>query len=476
MPWAFAWRLDEPLARAVYDRSRPNPHAFSVVDMRHPRYPPGPSLATEALTVLRHGTGPLLPMLREGLRYGDIAHWRFGLKHVYQLNHPALVREFFITHHAKTGRGLIMQRSKDILGDNLLTNPEPEHGRQRHLVQPAFHRERVLGYGRVMLACAEEVTASWGDGRVIDLHEAMQQLSIAIVSRALLDVEVEADTADIRAAADSIFELFGIFTMPLGEYLLRMPLPPVLRFRKKRARLDAIVQRVIAERRRAGSDRGDLLSLLLSAANGEGRGLTDERIRDECVGVILAGFETVASALAFALHLVATHPHVGARLCAELEAVLGNRPVCPEDYDQLAYARMVVCEALRLYPPVPAVARTVEDPFELAGYAIAPRSFLLVSQYTMHRDARFWPDPLRFDPERFTPAAVAGRDRFAYFPFGAGPHQCLGEPFAWMESVLVLAAIVQRYSVEAVGPREPNVRVAVTLRPKDLFVRLHRRP
>jgi cytochrome P450 len=445
--------------------------------MSRKRYPPGPSLATEIFTVLRHGAGPLLPMLHEGLRHGDIAHWRLGLKHVYQLNHPALVREFFITHHAKCGRGLIMQQSRGILGDNLLTKPAPQHGWRRHVVQPAFHRERILAYGRVMLDCAHKTMASWGDTPTFNVHEEMQRLSIAIVSGALLGVEVESETGDIRAAADSIFDLFGIFTMPLGKYLLRLPLRSVLRSRKNVARLHAIVHRAIIERRREGRDRGDLLSMLLSADAGaaENEDLTDDQLRDECKGLILAGFETVASALAFTLHLVATHPHVAAKLAAEIDEVLGARALRPEDYDRLPYARMIVSEALRLYPPAPAVSRTVEAPLELAGYAIAPGSVLLVSQYTMHRDARFWPDPLRFDPERFTPAATAERPRFAYFPFGAGPHQCIGEPFAWMESVLVLAAIMQRYTVEALGAREPALRVAVTVRPQHLPVRLQRR-
>jgi cytochrome P450 len=400
--------------------------------------------------------------------YGDVARFKAGPQSVYLLSHPDYVRDLLVTHNARFKKGRALQRAKRLLGEGLLTSEGEFHRRQRRLAQPAFHKQRVAAYGRVMVEYAERVSARWRDGAEVDISEEMMRLTLAVVGKTLFDAEVESDADEVGASLTEVMNLFGYLMLPFSELLEKLPLPPQRRFLRARARLDAVIYRIIEERRREGRDRGDLLSTLLDAVDEEGdrTGMTNEQLRDEVMTTFLAGHETTANALTWAWYLLAQNPEAEARLHAELDGVLaGGRAPAPEDVPALQYTEMVVAETMRLYPPAWALGRLALEDHEVGGYRIPRGSLVLVSQYVIHRDPRFWPDPERFDPERFAPEAKAARPQFAYFPFGGGPRRCVGEGFAWTEAVLILATLARRWRARLVPGRAVEPQPRITLRP-----------
>jgi len=402
-------------------------------------------------------------------QYGDIARVPLGPETLYLFSDPELVREVFVTNHRNFHKGRGLERAKILLGDGLLTSEDEFHLRQRRLAQPAFHRQRIAAYGATMAAYAAARRDRWRDGTTIDAHREMMALTLAIVGKTLFDADVEHEAAEIGEALATTFESFNFgFFLPFGALLDRLPLPATLRFRKARARLDATVYRLIEERRRSSADRGDLLSMLLLAQDTEGDGsrMTDLQLRDEAMTIFLAGHETTANALTWTWYLLSQHAEVEARLHAEIDSALGGRAASLDDMSALPYTRMVLAESMRLYPPAWIVGRRAMGPFQANGYTIPARSIVLMSQYTMHHDARWFPDPERFDPERFAPDRQADRPKFAYFPFGGGPRVCIGEQFAWMEGVILLATIAQRWRFRLVPGHPVAMQPIITLRPK----------
>jgi cytochrome P450 len=374
-----------------------------------------------------------------------------------------------VTNHRNFHKGRGLERAKMLLGEGLLTSEGDFHLRQRRLAQPAFHRQRVTAYGATMATYAAARRDRWRPGETIDAHREMMALTLAIVGKTLFDADVEHEAAEIGAALATTFESFQFgFFLPFGELLERLPLPATLRFRKARARLDATIYRLIEERRRAGGDRGDLLSMLLLAQDTEGDGgrMTDVQLRDEAMTIFLAGHETTANAMTWTWYLLSQHPDVEACVHAEIDAALGGRLPSADDLPLLPYTRMVLAESMRLYPPAWIVGRRALGPFDANGYTIPARSIVLLSPYTMHRDPRWFPEPERFDPERFTPERQSERPKFAYFPFGGGPRVCIGEQFAWMEGVLLLATIAQRWRLRLVPGHPIALQPIITLRPK----------
>ncbi|MCA1616746.1 MAG: cytochrome P450, partial [Acidobacteria bacterium] len=413
---------------------------------------------------------PLKFLTRITREHGDVVHFRIGPQHVYLLNHPDLVRDALVTRQDHFHKGRALQRSKRLLGEGLLTSEGEHHRRQRRLVQPGFHRKRIETYGATMTEYADRYSSGWRDGAEVDIAHEMMRLTLAIVGKALFNADVEGEADDVGEALTVIMEMFQMLLLPYSEYLEKLPLPQNRRFLRARARLDAIIYRIIAERRESGEDAGDLLSMLLHARDEEGDGgrMTDEQLRDEVMTLILAGHETTANALAWTWYLLARHPGAETKLHAELDAVLGGGRRLPtvEDLPALRYTEMVFSESMRLYPPAWTVGRLAVKDYAVAGYTIPAGSLVLISQYVMHRDPRFWPDPLRFDPERFAPEARDARPQYAYFPFGAGARRCVGEGFAWMEGSLLIAAIARRWRMRLV-PAHPVVEhPRITLRPK----------
>ncbi len=399
--------------------------------------------------------------------HGDAVGFRLPGQLVILFNHPDLIRDVLVTRARSFAKGRGLERTKLLLGEGLLTSEGTLHLRQRRLVQPAFHRDRMAAYGSTMVQAAEKRTSAWQDGATIDVLHEMMALTLAVVGRTLFGAEVERDADTVRTAIEIALKTLTVATLPFAERLDWLPLPHMLRFRRARAQLDGIIYRLIQERR-AGGDRGDLLSLLLLAqdAEGDGMGMTDLQLRDEAMTLLLAGHETTANALTWTWYLVSQHPAVERELHGELDRTLGGRAPTADDLGDLPYTRRVLSEAMRLYPPAWVVGRRAIVDCEVGSHAVPSGALVFVSQWVTHRDPRFFVDPERFDPERWTQEAAAARPKFSYYPFGAGPRVCIGEQFAWMEGVLVLATLAGRWQLRLV-PGHPVVPQAiVTLRPK----------
>jgi len=403
-------------------------------------------------------------------RHGDVARFRLGPVFVYLVNDPDLIRSVLVTRADAYHKGRALERARRLLGQGLLTSEGALHLRQRRLMQPAFHRERIAGYGETMVRYAGRAAERWKAGETIDVHKEMVALTLAIVGTTLFDADVEEEADEIGKALTEALELFQrLLMVPYGEFLEKLPIPSTLRFRSARRRLDATIARLIAERRRNPRDRKDLLTLLLLAQDteGDGGGMTDTQLRDEAMTIFLAGHETTANAMAWTWHLLSQNPEAEGRLHEELDRVFEGRAPGVADLPRLRYTEMVLSESMRLFPPAWILGRRAIVDHELGGYRIPAGSIVLLSQWITHRDARYFPDPLRFDPQRFTAEAQAARPRFSYFPFGGGPRVCIGEGFAWMEGVLVLATIARRWRFLPVDGIPVTPAAMITLRPKS---------
>ena len=407
--------------------------------------------------------------------FGRIAHYRFMGTTIVFVNDPEWIQEILVNQSTSFIKERTLQRMKILLGEGLITSDDPIHMRQRRIAAPAFHRQRIAGYAAQIVASAAATRDAWADGVEFDVAEAMMQLSLRIVARTLFDTEV---TPEVESVADEVNTIMGLYNFlvafPKLESVLHWPIPGVVKFRKSQARLDRIVEGMIASRRALPREelerRGDLLSELVAARDEEGESgsdrMSDQQLRDETLTIFLAGYETVANALSWTWYLLTQNPEAARRMEAEVDAVLGGREARLEDFGALKYTEMVFAEAMRLYPPAWAMGRQSTKAVELGQYRIPPGAHFFFSQYVMHRSEEYWDAPEEFRPERHTAEAKAERPKFVYFPFGGGRRQCIGEGFAWMEGVLSLATIAQKWRLEFV-PRFPVVAQAkITLRPK----------
>jgi len=400
--------------------------------------------------------------------YGDIAHYRIGPQHLFLFNHPDLIRDVLVTNQKNFHKSRGLERAKRLLGNGLLTSEGEFHLRQRRLAQPAFRRQRIAAYAATMTDFAGRTRSQWTDGATVDMHTEMMRLTLGIVAKTLFDADVDSEAAEIGSAMTAAFESFNYAMLPFTEYLDRLPIPAVRRFNAARDRLDSTIYRMIRERRASGEDRGDLLSMLLLAQDTEGDGtsMSDAQLRDEALTIFLAGHETTANALTWTWYLLSQHPEVEARLHSELDSTLAGRLPTYENLPALPYTRMVLAESMRLYPPAWAIGRRALEDFAAGGFTVPAGSVVLMSQYIMHRDSRFFPEPERFDPERWTPEHQAERPKFSYFPFGGGARVCIGEQFAWMEGILLIAAIAQQWRMRLVPDHVVDLQPLITLRPK----------
>jgi cytochrome P450 len=404
--------------------------------------------------------------------YGDVVYMHMGGEDVFLLSDPRHIRDVLVTHQRSFIKGRGLERAKRLLGTGLLTSEGAAHLRQRRLIQPAFHRDRIASYAAVMTGYADRVRTSWTDGADVDVAQEMMRLTLAIVGKTLFDTDVEAHARDVGAAMTAVMESFWTLMLPFAHLIERLPVPRLRRSRAARAELDAIIYRMIAERRRSPGDRGDLLSMLLEAQDEEGlerpqdRGMTDLQVRDEAMTIFLAGHETTANALTWTWYLLSGAPDVEARLHDEVDRVLGGKLPTVADIGSLPFVERVVTESMRLYPPAWIVGRRTIEPYPIDEYLLPERALVLFSPYIVHRDARYFPEPDRFLPDRWTPELKASLPPFAYLPFGGGPRRCIGESFAWMEMVLVLSTLAQRWRLSLV-PGYPVVpQASVTLRTK----------
>ncbi|MDP9037726.1 MAG: cytochrome P450 [Acidobacteriota bacterium] len=420
--------------------------------------------------------------------YGEIACYRFMGTNIIFVNHPEYIREVLINQAASFVKERTLQRMKILLGEGLITSDDPIHMRQRKLAAPAFHRQRIAAYGQTIVEVAQSHAARWKSGAVVDMNAAMMELSLEIVARTLFATEVTAEVRSINDEVNAIMRMYNfLIAMPRLESWLHWPVPILNRFRRSRGRLNNVVERMIRSRRadmvaNPALDRGDLLSMLIASRyeTDEGiqteDGMTDPQVRDEVLTIFLAGYETVANALTWTWYCLSQNPDAEEAMLSELRAVLGDAATDPTralrlptlaDYPRLKYTEQVFAEAMRLYPPAWAMGRMSTRDVTLGPYSIPAGAHFFFSQYVLQRSEEYFPDPLRFDPMRHTPEAKAARPRFAYFPFGGGSRQCIGESFAWMEGVLAIATIASRWRMDYTSSQPPVPQAKITLRPRD---------
>ena len=432
--------------------------------MRTPPGPKGGFFSAAAKALRRDQLGFYEACARE---HGDVVGLRAGPYRIRLIYHPDAIEEMLVTRARDFVKTPGVRRSlRPLLGEGLLLSEGDVWLRQRRLAQPAFHRQRVAGYGAVMTDFAERHVAGWPDGAVVELHGEMMAVTQAIVGKTLFDADVSGDAHEAAGAAKVLAEDFGAriarFTLPLW-----VPTPANLKARRAIRRLDAIVGRIIAERRAGGEDRGDLLSMLVAAQDADdGTRMTPRQLRDEVMTLFLAGHETTAVTLSWAWYLLAQHPEATARLEAELQEVLGGRAPGIADLPRLAYTAGVVSESLRLFPPAYALGRQALVASELGGLPVARGEIVLAPAWVIHRDRRWFDKPNEFLPERWDGDLAKRLPRFAYFPFGGGPRQCIGSAFALMEATLILAAVAQRVRLTLVPGQRITPTPYVTLRPE----------
>jgi cytochrome P450 len=411
-------------------------------------------------------------------RFGRAAHYRILFRDVVLFHDPADIREVLIDKAASFGKDRTQKRIKILLGEGLITSDGEAHKRGRRIAAPAFHRQRIQHYAGQIVELSHALSAQWEPGAPLNIAAEMMRLALQITARTLFDTEVTPEIHVINDQVNIIMDLYNyLVAMPRAELLLNSPLPGMRRFRHAKARLDEVVDGMIKARRAeiaAGSaleERGDLLSMLLASrdeqAEGDGLKLGAEELRDQVLTLFLAGYETVANALAWTWLLLGQNPAAEAKLHEELDAVLAGRLPTLEDLPRLEYITMVLSESMRLYPPAWAMGREALEDVSIGPYRLQKGSMVFFSQYIVHRDPRWFPHPERFWPERFTAEAKAARPRFAYFPFGGGGRQCIGESFAWMEAALALATIAQRWRLALVPGQIIEPQPKITLRPKN---------
>jgi cytochrome P450 len=403
--------------------------------------------------------------------YGDLTHFKLSTQSIYLVNHPDYIRDILVTNNKQFHKSRGLEVAKRFLGEGLLTSEDDFHRRQRRLAQPAFHRDRIATYGTVMSEYAARARVRWTSGETLDVAQEMTRLTLAIVGKTLFDADVESEAHEIREALTEIMHLFTFsLTLPYAELIEKLMVGRQRRFERARSRLDATIYRIIEERRADSADRGDLLSMLLLArdeeSGGDASGMTDLQVRDEAMTLFLAGHETTSNALTWTWYLLSQNPETEDRLHRELDRVLGGRLPGAADVPLLRYTEMVFAEAMRLYPPAWAIGRRAMTDYDINGYTLPAGSIALMSPYVMHHDPRYFPDPFKFHPERWTEEARDSRPKFSYFPFGGGPRVCIGEPFAWMEGILLIATIAQQWRLRLAPGHRVEPSPLITLRPK----------
>jgi cytochrome P450 len=472
-------------------------------------YPPGPSSRLPLNLFFNFLRDPLTVLHNLSKEYGDISHFKFGGQHIYLINHPDYIKDVLVTYNNNFIKSRGLQLAKRILGEGLLTSEGELHHSQRQLIQPIFQPDEISKYANIMTDYAQDISSRWNDDHhgTIDIHREFMHLTLAIVSKAFFNVSIEeSETKEIDQYVTTIIEYFNRARIPFAGIIEKLPLPNNMRFRHAKKQLDTIIYRIIDSHRRNSNSNHhhnkqdgsyphkDLISLLLQgqidayisanennkSANKRNNNKIDniintnnkQQLRDNVTTIFLAGHETVANALTWTFYLLSQNPKEEKMLHNEVDSVLDDdnnddhRVPTVKDIPNLEYTERVFAESMRLYPPAWAIGRQAMNDCKIGDYVIPAGSSILMSQYLMHRDPRYFPEPERFDPERWNPQEKAKRPRFSYFPFGGGPRSCIGEPFAWMEGILVIATIARRWKMTIIPEHPVILQPLVTLRPK----------
>ena len=430
--------------------------------------PPGPK-GNLILGVMPEFNRDTLGFIERARNHGDVVRMRFLYLTAYFLYHPDDI-EYVVSTNAKNfikSRSLRSPLFQRLVGNGLLTSEHEEWKRQRRLAQPAFHRQRISSYGEVMVDYAQRALETWQEGEVHDIHRDMMRLTLEIVVKTLFNADVSADADKVGRVLSQIVKPFA--SQATLKWIMdnRLPTSTHRRFNRDANEIDEIVYRLIAERRQNRSDQGDLLSMLLQAHDEDGSQMSDKQLRDEVMTLFLAGHETTALTLSWAWYLLAQNPATEKAFHQELDDVLGDRLPTMDDLPQLKYCEMIAKESMRLYPPAFGIGRESIEECEVGGFRMPRQTQVFMFQWATQRDPRFFPEPDQFHPERWTEEFSNNLPRYAYFPFGGGPRFCIGNAFAMMEIILVMATIGQRFRLSLAPDQVVSLLPAMSLRPRD---------
>lgn len=452
-----------------------------------PRLPPMPPGHWLWGHLRERAQNPLGLFLGSRQLLGDVVRYRMGPVFVEQLTHPEHVKHVLADASARYTKGTVFDKTRPLVGNGLLTAEGDFWKRQRRLSQPSFHKERLAALAGMMTDTLLHALEDWEraarEDQPLAVFPSLMRLTLSVVVRSLFGVDVGEQLSVVAEAFTTALEITNeriISPLPYLPWLYRLPTPRNRAFSRAMARLDAIVQRIIVQRRAQQGEEAqgeDLLGTLMAACDADtGDAFDDTQLRDEVMTLLLAGHETTATSLAWCLHLLEQHPEVERRLHAEVDAVLGGRVPTLEDLPRLRYVTCVLEEVMRLYPPIWALPRVPHEDDLVDGYRIPKGDIVLLVPYVTHRHPDFWPEPERFEPERFLPEVARTRPRWAYLPFGGGQRQCIGNAFAMMEAQLLLALVAQRYRLRGVTAEPLLPEPHVTLRPRGpLLMRVERR-
>jgi cytochrome P450 len=447
------------------------------------KYPDGPRISLPLVILgqmlpARFALDPLAFGVGIARQFGNIAHYNLGPLHVYQLNHPDLVRQVLVERPEKFHKPRLVKRAfRPFAGEGLFTSDGTLWKQQRKLMQPAFHHRELAACAGVMVAHARGMMDGFVDREMRDIGADMTKLTLGIVVKSLFGAELPREAGEITESMLAVLDAASQRLNSVLQIPLWVPTARNLRERRAVAKLDATLQVLIRTRRASSESRDDLLSVLLAAVDEEtGARMSEQQLRDEMMTLFLAGHETTASALTWTWYLLSRHPAVEVKLLEELHRVLAGRAPSVNDLPKLPYSEMVIREALRLYPPAPGIAREPIEDVTIGGYEVPKGSLIVVNTYAIQRDHRFFPDPERYDPERFASGWEERIPRHAYLPFGSGPRLCIGNGFAMMETRLILATVAQYYRLSLEPDETIRPVQLVTLRPgSPVRMRIERR-
>jgi cytochrome P450 len=462
------------------------------------KYPPGPNYKMPGKLIRQFIHDPIKTLSTISQKYGDISYFKLGPKQdVYLINNPDHIEKVLIYDHRNFKKGKRLQIAKNILGEGLVTSEGDFHNKQRRLIQPIFHPRQIMSYANIMTNYAIRFRDRWKDEDIVDISQEMMELTLGIICKSVLSYDVESEAKQVGKALTITRNYSRRLQNPIGHVLDKIPILPAPRgARKAKKELDLLVYGLISDRRRhqqqEKSDNkryDDLLSRLVeaqdsnlaghaslgsaqSSANGK---MSDKQVRDEVMTIFIAGHETTANALTWTFYLLSQYPDVERKLHEEIDSVLESintnghavaKIPTTEDTPKLQYTEKVLRESMRLYPPVWTMGRYVENDYNIGEYIIPAGSSILMSQYVMHHDPRYYEEPEQFNPDRWTAEFKTQLPRFSYFPFGGGIRGCIGEPFAWMEGILIIAIIAQKWKMRLVPGQRIKLDPAITLRPK----------